>query len=147
MAEMQESIDVGDSSEFLRAACLQVVLEAERAGQDLEHIAPHCHALYGRGAFSVHFTSIEDARSVRCSTVDAWLESQVRRSATYPFPRDGPVPEKVLEAARAFSCECVDGRLGKRVLFRKASRLLEQLPPGAAAGAGSTREALETYTP
>jgi len=144
MAEPQTGDGVSESSDLLRAACLQVVLEAERAGQDLEHIAPRCHALYGRGAFTVHFASVDDARAAKPLTVEGWLEAQVRRSTGYPLQRDGPVPEKVLEAARAFSCECSEGRLGTRVFFRKAERLLEQLPPDADAG---TREAIEAYVP
>mmetsp|Transcript_144499 Transcript_144499/g.463037 ORF Transcript_144499/g.463037 Transcript_144499/m.463037 type:complete len:411 (-) Transcript_144499:9-1241(-) len=133
-----------ESSDVVRAACREVVLEAERCGKSVEELAPLCHRKFGRGAFSVHFASLADAAAGRCLPVEAWLQSNLRRGAGYPLAADGPVPERVLEAARAFCCGCPDGNLGKRVIYRRIDRLLEQLPLG---GGADSRDALESYDP
>jgi len=74
----------------------------------------------------------------------AWLEASVRRSECYPLDREGPVPTRVLDAARTFFCECPDGDLGSRVRYRRSDKLLQQLPEH---GAAESREALEAYDP
>merc|ERR1719195_142538 len=117
-----------ESTEALKATCREVVLEATRTGKDLVELGRTCHRKYGRGAFVVHYSSFDDVRANQCLTIEAWIEQSIRQSASYPLPTDGPVPGKVLEAARAFSCDCPDGEIGRRVLFRRAARLLEQLP-------------------
>lgn len=133
-----------ESAEVIKAVCREVVLEAERAGKDVSQFGPRCHRKYGRGALVVHFGSLEDVKANKCLSIDAWLEQTVRQSASYPLPSDGPVPAKVLQAAKAFSCDCPEGELGRRVLYRKAAKLLDQLPES---GSGDSRLALETYDP
>jgi len=134
-----------ESCDIIKVACLHVVLEAERVGQRLEDLAPRCKHKYGRGAFSVHFASLASARRKECLSLEEWLNLTVRRSSSYPFPSNGPVPTKVLDAARAFSCDCAtEGQLGRRVIYRKAEKLLDQLPLD---GSEESRQALKAYDP
>lgn len=142
--DLQEVATPEESAAIVRSVSREVVLEAERVGKSLAELGPLCHRRYGRGAFAVHYASLADARAHRCLTVESWLEQIVRQSSSYPLSIDGPVPEKVLHAARAFALDCPEGELGSRVVYRRAAKLLEQLPQE---GSVESREALGTYDP
>lgn len=69
----------------------------------------------------------------------------MRRSPGCPVRPKDPVPQPLLDAGRDFALECGnEGKIGQTVIFRKASRLLEQLPE---AGCVETRQALESFDP
>lgn len=134
-----------ESADIVKGVLVQITLEAERASQDVAEVAKLCHQKYGRGALTVHFESLAAARDGKCLTVDEWLKASIRRSSSYPFPRNKPVPEKVLCAARAFACDCAaEGQLGRLVIYRRAEKLIQQIPADAVS---QSREALESYDP
>lgn len=129
-------------------------MESERANQrlrdrgatfEISEVGPSLASRHGRGAFTACFSSLEAARQGCALSLEDWLEASVRRSPGCPVRPKDPVPQPLLDAGRDFALECGnEGKIGQTVIFRKASRLLEQLPE---AGCVETRQALESFDP